>query len=212
VVFTPCADNVHSRGGNVRILRAIVAYYAARTTRGRLYLRELTALRDQLKAAHSGKTPEPLRQSDGAARLGSEPPRDVSELTRRITTSHRRPHVSDDNPFSESQFKTLKYPSEFLDRFTSFEHGLEFCGKFFSLAEPRASPLGPGPPNRDHGFAKFVRRVQIPAPRIVFPVTGGWHRQEHVQQRPAYVGEIKVTLCYFDFGAMSAHRGWLARE
>jgi putative transposase len=48
-----------------------------------------------------------------------------------ITKSHSRPHVSDDNPFSESQFKTLKYQPEFPDRFTSIEHGLEFCGKFF---------------------------------------------------------------------------------
>jgi putative transposase len=48
-----------------------------------------------------------------------------------ITKSHSRPHVSDDNPFSESQFKTMKYRPEFPDRFTSIEHGLEFCDKFF---------------------------------------------------------------------------------
>lgn len=44
-----------------------------------------------------------------------------------ITKSHSRPHVSDDNPFSESQFKTLKYRPEFPDRFASFDHGLDFC-------------------------------------------------------------------------------------
>jgi len=48
-----------------------------------------------------------------------------------ITKSHSRPHVSDDNPFSESQFKTLKYRPEFPDRFASIEHGLDFCGRFF---------------------------------------------------------------------------------
>jgi putative transposase len=47
-----------------------------------------------------------------------------------ITKSHSRPHVCDDNPFSESQFKTLKYRPEFPDRFASFEHALDFCGKF----------------------------------------------------------------------------------
>jgi Integrase core domain len=36
-----------------------------------------------------------------------------------ITKSHSRPHVSDDNPFSESQFKTLKYRPELPDRFGS---------------------------------------------------------------------------------------------
>jgi putative transposase len=34
-----------------------------------------------------------------------------------ITKSHSRPHVSDDNPYSEAQFKTLKYCPEFPDRF-----------------------------------------------------------------------------------------------
>mgnify|MGYP000883615167 CR=1 FL=1 len=34
-----------------------------------------------------------------------------------VTKSHSRPYVSDDNPFSESQFKTLKYRPEFPDRF-----------------------------------------------------------------------------------------------
>jgi len=48
-----------------------------------------------------------------------------------ITKSHSRPHVSNDNPFSESQFKTLKYRPEFPDRFVSHEHGLDFCDKFF---------------------------------------------------------------------------------
>ena len=48
-----------------------------------------------------------------------------------ITKSHSRPHVSDDNPFSESQFKTLKYWPEFPELFASIEDGLDFCGKFF---------------------------------------------------------------------------------
>ena len=48
-----------------------------------------------------------------------------------ITKSHSRPHVSNDNPFSESQFKTLKYRPEFPDRFDSHEHGLTFCRTFF---------------------------------------------------------------------------------
>jgi putative transposase len=48
-----------------------------------------------------------------------------------ITKSHSRPHVSDDNPFSESQFKTFKYRPAFPDRFTGMEHGLDFCGEFF---------------------------------------------------------------------------------
>ena len=47
-----------------------------------------------------------------------------------ITKSHSRPHVSDDNPFSESQFKTLKYRPEFPERFACRPRP-DFCGRFF---------------------------------------------------------------------------------
>jgi putative transposase len=48
-----------------------------------------------------------------------------------IIKSHSRPHVSNDNPFSESQFKTLKYRPEFPDRFASYDEARAFCVKFF---------------------------------------------------------------------------------
>jgi len=48
-----------------------------------------------------------------------------------LSQTHSRPHVSNDNPFSEAQFKTLKYRPEFPDRFGSYEHGLSFCREFF---------------------------------------------------------------------------------
>ncbi len=49
-----------------------------------------------------------------------------------VTKSHSRPHVSDDNPFSESQFKTLKYRPAFPDRFEGFDHAKGFCQVFFN--------------------------------------------------------------------------------
>ena len=49
-----------------------------------------------------------------------------------VTKSHSRPHVSNDNPFSESQFQTMKYRPEFPDRFGSYEDGLGFCRSFFA--------------------------------------------------------------------------------
>jgi putative transposase len=48
-----------------------------------------------------------------------------------VTKSHSRPHVSNDNPFSESQFKTLKYRPEFPERFGSQQDGRGFCQRFF---------------------------------------------------------------------------------
>ena len=48
-----------------------------------------------------------------------------------VTKSHARPHVSDDNPYSESQFKTLKHHPTFPDRFGSLEDARAFCQAFF---------------------------------------------------------------------------------
>jgi putative transposase len=48
-----------------------------------------------------------------------------------VVKTHSRPQVSNDNPFSESQFKTMKYRPEFPDRFGSLEHGRSFGHVFF---------------------------------------------------------------------------------
>jgi putative transposase len=48
-----------------------------------------------------------------------------------VTKSHSRPHCSNDNPYSEAQFKTLKYRPEFPDRFGSIEDARAFCQRFF---------------------------------------------------------------------------------
>ena len=48
-----------------------------------------------------------------------------------VTKTHSRPHVSNDNPFSESQFKTLKYRPEFPQRFGSLQDARAFCRPFF---------------------------------------------------------------------------------
>jgi putative transposase len=48
-----------------------------------------------------------------------------------VTKSHSRPHVSDDNPYSESQFKTLKHHPTFPDRFGSIQDARAFCQGFF---------------------------------------------------------------------------------
>jgi putative transposase len=49
-----------------------------------------------------------------------------------IERSHSRPHVSNDNPYSESQFRTLKYRPTFPDRFGSLEDARAFCATFFT--------------------------------------------------------------------------------
>lgn len=48
-----------------------------------------------------------------------------------VTKTHSRPHTSNDNPFSESHFKTLKYRPEFPKRFGSIQDARTFCQSFF---------------------------------------------------------------------------------
>ena len=61
-----------------------------------------------------------------------------------VTKSHSRPHTSNDNPFSESQFRTLKYRPEFPDRFGCYEDAHAFCSRFFGWYndEHRHSGIG----------------------------------------------------------------------
>jgi putative transposase len=48
-----------------------------------------------------------------------------------VLKTHSRPYTSTDNPYSEAQFKTLKYRPGFPDRFDSIEHARAFCRTFF---------------------------------------------------------------------------------
>jgi putative transposase len=61
-----------------------------------------------------------------------------------VTKTHSRPHVSDDNPFSESQFKTLKYRPEFPERFGSIQDARTFCQTFFGWYNARHHHSGIG--------------------------------------------------------------------
>ena len=49
-----------------------------------------------------------------------------------VTKTHSRPHVSNDNPYSEAQFKTLKYCPQFPQRFGCIQDARSFCQSFFS--------------------------------------------------------------------------------
>jgi len=78
-----------------------------------------------------------------------------------VTKSHSRPHVSDDNPFSESQFKTLKYRPEFPDRFGCIEDARSFCQYFFPWYNIEHHHSGIGlltPEMLHHGRAEEVIR------------------------------------------------------
>jgi len=77
-----------------------------------------------------------------------------------IKRSHSRPHVSNDNPYSEAQFKTLKYCPSFPERFGSIVDARAFCETFFSYYnhDHRHSGIGYHTPASVHyGTAAEVR-------------------------------------------------------
>src|SRR5206468_2360862 len=61
-----------------------------------------------------------------------------------VTKTHARPHVSNDNPFSEAQFKTLKYRPDFPERFGAVQDARAHCHVFFPWynTEHRHSGIG----------------------------------------------------------------------
>lgn len=101
-----------------------------------------------------------------------------------VAKSHSRPHVSDDNPYSEAHFKTLKYQPQFPERFQSEVHARAFCQEFFTWynQEHRHSGIGYMTPAAMHtgqaqriysarqavlaqAFAEHPRRFHGRAPR-----------------------------------------------
>ncbi len=95
---------------------------------------ELAALAERLIADTAAKQQIPPGQltlhADRGSSMTSKP---VAFLLADlgITKTHSRPSVSNDNPYSESQFKTLKYRPGFPERFASCEEARRFCQEFF---------------------------------------------------------------------------------
>jgi putative transposase len=83
-----------------------------------------------------------------------------------VTKTHSRPHVSNDNPYSEAQFKTLKYRPGFPDRFASITEARAFCQAFFRWynTEHRHSGIGLLAPETLHSGraeAAYQARSQV---------------------------------------------------
>ena len=77
-----------------------------------------------------------------------------------VTQSHSRPHQSNDNPYSEAQFKTLKHSPAFPRRFTTITSAREFCAGFFDYynLEHRHSGIALHTPHDVHnGHHQAVR-------------------------------------------------------
>ncbi len=110
-----------------------------------------------------------------------------------ITASHSRPRVSNDNPMSEAQFKTLKYQPDYPRRFEDYDHAMQWCeeyvnwynhehhhsslagftpnqvftGECFEVAKTQQMALDSAYKEHPERFSKGCPRVQLP-PKAVF--------------------------------------------
>jgi putative transposase len=91
-----------------------------------------------------------------------------------VTKTHSRPHVSNDNPYSESQFKTLKYSPEFPNRFGSLQDARSFLLDFFQWYNTQHHHSGLGlltPFDVHHGLAETRLAEREAALRHAFAAT-----------------------------------------
>lgn len=100
-----------------------------------------------------------------------------------VVKSHSRPHISNDNPYIESHFRTLKYRPDFPKSFGSFEDAHDHCGQFFVWYndEHRHSGIGFHTPADVHyGRAERVREHR----RSVLGAAYAVHPERFVRKAP----------------------------
>lgn len=121
-------------------------------------------------AANDGVAPRAVHADQGTSMTSNTVAGLYAKLN--IAQSHSRPHVSNDNPYSEAAFKTLKYCPAFPEAFGSIEDANTFCAAFFGYY------------NHDHRHSGIA--MHTPA-----SVHDGTWRQVHEQRaatlRAAYV-------------------------
>jgi putative transposase len=100
--------------------------------------------------ANGGARPDYLHADNGTSMTSKPVSQLLSDL--HITDSHSRPHVSNDNPYSEAHFKTLKYCPVFPGKFKSIDEARAFCALFFDYYnnEHRHSGIGLHTPQSVH--------------------------------------------------------------
>jgi putative transposase len=101
-----------------------------------------------------------------------------------ITQSHSRPHVSNDNPYSESQFKTLKYRPDFPARFASIEAARAHCQRFFPWYNQQHRHTGLGlhtAADIHYGRAQAVQAARADVLTAAYAA----HPERFVRQPPA---------------------------
>jgi putative transposase len=129
-----------------------------------------------------------------------------------VTKTHSRPHVSDDNPFSEAHFKTLKYRPDFPGRFADQAQAASWCRNFFpwyndehrhdglGLLTPADVHFGRAPAVLaarqsvlDDAYAAHPERFVRHAPRAGTPPSEAWINKPPVERREGPLPAITAT-------------------
>jgi putative transposase len=129
---------------------------------------------------NGGEVPKTIHADRGTAMTSKTVTQLLAEL--KIDQSHSRPRVSNDNPYSEAQFRTLKYCPAFPERFGSIEDARNFCEAFFDHYnhEHRHSGIGLHTPASVH----FGTAEQIQAERARVLQTAYAIHPERFRRRP----------------------------
>ena len=145
--------------------------------------------------ANGGAKPRYIHADNGTSMTSKNVATLLTDLD--ITRSHSRPHVSNDNPFSEAAFKTLKYCPVFPGTFATLDDARAFSALLFtyynnehrhsgsgSTRQPRSTTVPPGHPGPPPaGPRRRLRRPPRPVPRTT-PASPGPARQGVDQQAP----------------------------
>jgi len=115
-------------------------------------------------AANGGTAPGGIHADNGTSMTSKTVTDLLADL--KISRSHSRPHVSNDNPYSEAQFKTLKYCPAFPGSFETLGQARNFCDIFFAYYnnEHRHSGIGLHTPASVHdgtAWAIQARRQHV---------------------------------------------------
>ena len=104
-----------------------------------------------------------------------------------VNKSHSRPYVSDDNPFSEAQFKTLKYHPDYPDRFGCIQDARSWAQPFFQWYNDQHYHTGLNlltPASVHYGQAEVIRQQR----QLVLAAAYAQHPQRFVLGEPFVKG------------------------
>jgi hypothetical protein len=104
-----------------------------------------------------------------------------------VAKTHSRPHVSDNNPHSEAQFKTLKYRPDFPEHFGSIEDARAHCQQFFQWYNGTHCHFGIGfitPQSVHYGCAQALFEQRAQTLNSAFLVNPNVSREQPPNHRP----------------------------